>query len=302
MKMFLRLIFIFGFLLESILMLPAQMILQKNVDYINRYSGIAVKHRDKYGIPASITLAQGILESGAGTSELAKEANNHFGIKCRSDWQGEQIYRQLYGRTTYDCFRKYKNAEDSYEDRAKYILQNSKYDILFTYDMRDYIAWAKGLQICGYAADKGYANKLVGLIEEYELYKYDSGTAPEKIHSAVPEKEVLHRVIYKTHNLLYVVARSNDSFNQIAEDTGFRVRDLLRYNEVPENFPLKKGDIVYLEEKKRIADKPYFEHIVKIGESMHSISQLYGIRLESLYQMNKEKAGYISEGDVLQLR
>jgi len=306
MKVFLRILLFFYFLFGFSIALPAQKKLQVYVDYIKKYSDIAVRHRDKYKIPASITLAQGILESGAGVSELAKTSNNHFGIKCHSDWTGERVYRTDDGPN--DCFRKYKNVEDSFEDHAKFLAQQSRYAVLFTYDIRDYTAWAKGLQTCGYATDKGYANKLIRIIEEYELYKFDAKTAAKtaKKTPTVKEKKkqpVLLRNVYKTHNLIYVIAKENDSFDQIADDTGFKVKDLVKYNEIPEDFPLRNGDIVYLEKKKKKADKPYFEHLVKIGESMHSISQLYGVQLKSLYKMNKKGKDYVpTEEDVLRLR
>jgi LysM repeat protein len=306
MKVYLRLFFIFILLFGFVHILPAQKKLQVNVDYIKKYSDIAVKHRDKYKIPASITLAQGILESGAGVSELAKSSNNHFGIKCHSDWTGERVYRRDDGPN--DCFRKYKSAEDSYEDHAKFLVQQSRYAVLFTYDIRDYTSWAKGLQTCGYATDKGYANKLIRIIEEYELYKFDSKTPPKTTTPVLIKKKkknqpVLLRNVYRTFNLIYVIAKEDDSLYQIAEDTGFKVKDLMKYNEIPEDFPLRKGDIVYLQKKKKKADIPYFEHLVRIGESMHNISQRYGIQLKSLYKMNKKGNDYVpTEDDVLRLR
>ena len=169
MKVYWRLFFIFCFLSGFTLTLPAQRKIQAYVDYINKYSDIAVKHKNKYKIPAEITLAQGLLESGAGLSELARASNNHFGIKCHADWTGERIYRR--DDNPNDCFRKYKTVEDSYEDHSKFLLQHSRYAVLFTYDIRDYTSWATGLQTCGYATDKGYANKLIQIIEDYELYR-----------------------------------------------------------------------------------------------------------------------------------
>ena len=306
MKIRSRLFLIFCFLFGCFLTLPAQKKLKVYVDYIDKYNDIAVIHRDKYKIPASITLAQGILESGAGVSELARASNNHFGIKCHSDWRGERVYRRDDGPN--DCFRKYKNAEESYEDHAKFLVQQSRYAILFTYKITDYKDWAKGLQTCGYATDKGYANKLIRIIEDYELYKYDTKATPKSVKPQTPaqqknKKPVLLRDVYKTYNLLYVVAKADDSFEQIADDTGFKLKDLIKYNEVPADFPLGKGDIVYLQKKKSKADKPHFEHLVKIGESMHGISQQYGIQLKNLYKLNKKSQDYVpTEGDVLRLR
>lgn len=270
------------------------------IKYINQYSSIAVKHQSKYDIPASITLAQGILESGAGLSELARKSNNHFGIKCHNDWQGSRTYHDDDYRG--ECFRKYKRVEDSYEDHALFLTQRPRYAHLFSLNKKDYKGWARGLQKSGYATDKAYANKLIKMIEDYELYKFDSGKS-RKSSDAGSSRPVLKRDIYKTHGLIYIYAKDNDSFDDIAYDLGFKPKDLLKYNEVPEDFPLQKGDIIYLQKKKKKADKPYYDHVVQIGESMHSISQKYGIRLKNLYKMNKKKEDYIpEEGDVLRLR
>jgi LysM repeat protein len=303
MKTYLHLLLIFCFLTGFNITLPAQRKLQVYLDYINKYNGTAIKHRDQYRIPASITLAQGILESGAGTSELARASNNHFGIKCHSDWRGERVYRRDDGPN--DCFRKYRNVEESYTDHARFLRQHQRYSVLFTYDIRDYKAWARGLQTSGYATDRGYANKLIQLIETYELYKFDSSTPSRRASSTTQQarRPELRRNVYRTFNLIYVIANEDDSFDQIADDTGFKVKDLIKYNEVPADFPLKRGDIVYLQNKKKKADKPHFEHLVRIGESMHSIAQRYGIRINNLYKMNKKRPDYVpTEGDVLRLR
>lgn len=270
--------------------------------YIKTYSDLAVQHQKKYKIPASITLAQGLLESGAGQSDLARRSNNHFGIKCHSDWRGGRVYHDddLRG----ECFRKYKRVEDSYEDHSKFLLR-SRYERLFDLKITDYKGWARGLQKCGYATDRAYANKLIKVIEDYELYRYDTGKG-HKISQKEREKQKypkLRYTIYRTFGLLYVYAKENDSFDRIAQSLDFKVKDLKKFNEVPEDFPLQKGDIVYLEKKKKKADKPYYDHVVQIGESMHSISQKYGIQIKSLYKINKKDKDYIpEEGDVLKLR
>ncbi len=276
------------------------------VTYAENYGDMAIAHMNKYQIPASITLAQGILESGAGLSQLAKESNNHFGIKCHSDWKGEKVYKKDDGPN--DCFRKYKKVEDSYVDHSQFLLKN-RYSRLFQLDIKDYKAWARGLQECGYATDKGYANKLINLIETYELYRYDSkksgssSASKDKKDTGKLERPRRQRDVYKTHGLIYIEASANDSFEAIGYDMGFKVKDLIKYNEVPEDFPLYKGDKVYLEKKKKKADKPYYEHTVKVGESMHSISQKYGVQLSKLYKMNKKDSEYVpEEGDVLRLR
>ena len=270
--------------------------------YIKTYSALAIEQQKKYKIPASITLAQGLLESGAGQSDLARRSNNHFGIKCHSDWRGGRVYHDddLRG----ECFRKYKRVEDSYEDHSKF-LKRSRYDRLFQLKITDYKGWARGLQKCGYATDRAYANKLIKVIEDYELYRYDTG----KVHKSTRQEKkklkypTVKYTLYRTYGLLYVYAKENDSFDQIAQNLDFPVKDLKKFNEVPEDFPLQKGDIVYIEKKKKKADKPNYDHVVQVGESMHSIAQKYGIQIKSLYKMNKKDKDYVpEEGDVLKLR
>jgi len=295
-----RKFFILFFLLGIGCSVAAQTKNKSFINYIDRYNTLAVEQMGKYKIPASITLAQALLESGGGLSELARSSNNHFGIKCHADWTGERIYRR--DDTPNDCFRVYPTVEDSYEDHSKF-LTRSRYAVLFTYDIKDYESWARGLQECGYATDKAYANKLIKYVEDYELYVYDYKSLSKGKNSSGNQQRRT-RPTYLTHGLLYVVADANDSFDQIAYDMKFKVKNLLKYNDVPQaDFPLKKGDIVYLEKKKKKADKPYFTYVVKVGDSMHRISQRYGIQLKNLYKMNKKKSDYVPvEGDVLKLR
>lgn len=305
MKLYVRVCALITLFVWSVASLPAanQRKLSSYEKYIKQYSDLAIQHQKKYRIPASITLAQGLLESGAGLSNLAKRSNNHFGIKCHSDWGGKRVYHDddLKG----ECFRKYKRVEDSYDDHSKFLAERSRYARLFKLNIKDYKGWARGLQKCGYATDRAYANKLIKVIEDYELYRFDTGKGIKK-KTSTPQKSTAFRMkyeIYKTHGLLYVYAKDNDSFDQIARSLGFKVKDLKKYNEVPEDFPLQKGDIVYLEKKKKKADKPHYDHVVQIGESMHSIAQQYGIQIKSLYKMNKKKKDYVpEEGDVLKLR
>lgn len=291
------------------LILPANAVSQRKLSsyqkYISQYSDLAVKHQKKYQIPASITLAQGLLESGAGQSNLAQRSNNHFGIKCHSDWRGGRVYHDddLQG----ECFRKYRAVEESYDDHSRFLADRPRYAVLFKLNVKDYKGWAKGLQKCGYATDRAYANKLIKVIEDYELYRFDSAKTIKRPANKDKQQSASwgadKRTVYKTHGLLYIYAKENDSFDRIAQSIDFRVKDLKKYNEVPEDFPLQKGDIIYLEKKKKKADKPYYDHVVQIGESMHSISQKYGIQVKSLYKKNKKDKDYIpEEGDVLKLR
>lgn len=274
-------------------------------DYIEKYKDLAISHMKKYKIPASVTLSQGLLESGAGRSSLALRSNNHFGIKCHREWKGPSVTAA--DDTPNDCFRKYSKVEDSYDDHSRFLAEKSRYSSLFVLQITDYKGWARGLQQAGYATDKAYANKLIKLIEDYELYKYDQKggekiVVKEEIIIETPVVTTRH-IPYKTHGLIYVIAQSGDTYESIAQEFDFKVKDLYKYNEVPEGFPLQPGDLVYFQKKKKKADKPYFEHVVQVGESMYSISQLYGMNVENLYKMNKQDFEYVPvEGDILKLR
>ena len=246
------------------------------LDYIEKYSSLAVKHQKQYGIPASITLAQGLLESGAGRSELARMSNNHFGIKCHSDWKGKRVYYDDDKKD--DCFRKYNKPEDSFEDHARF-LKRARYASLFELKVTDYRGWAKG-------------------------YKYDRRSfKPIRAKDLLPVIVANPHPVYRSWGLLYVEARDGDSLESIAKEFGFSVKKLAKYNEVPKDYPLEAGDIVYLEKKKKKAEKGYDFCIVRSGDSMHTIAQRYGIRLKNLYKMNKLPDDYTpSVGDTLRLR
>lgn len=300
-KLYLSLLFVLLFTFICTFQVFPQKRYEVYEDYIRKYSPIAVTHMQKHGIPASITLAQGLLESGAGQSELTKKSNNHFGIKCHRDWNGGRVYAK--DDTPNDCFRKYRRAEESFEDHSQFLVQGARYRTLFNLSPTDYKGWARGLQKSGYATDKAYANKLIKLIEDYQLYRFDTGKYRRSSGKEVQTAKNWKHQPYKTHGLVYVIAKEGDTYEGIADEFGFKARNLLKYNEVPQGFPLNDGDIVYFEKKKSRADKPYYEHVVQIGESMHSISQRYGMRVKNLYRMNKKDYEYVpEEGDILKLR
>lgn len=277
--------------------------------YVERYSDLAVTHMERYKIPASITLAQGILESGAGLSDLARRSNNHFGIKCHNGWRGPSV--RAADDLPNDCFRQYDRVEDSYQDHSEFLVNGARYRVLFDLSITDYKGWARGLQKYGYATDRAYANKLIKLIEDYELYRFDDRKYRKGVSRSDRQSQrnlETARVTwthqpYLTHGLVYVIAVNGDTFGSIAREFGFSEKDLLKFNEVPEDFPLSEGDLVYFQKKKSRADKPYTFHTVQVGESMYSISQRYGIQLRNLYRLNKKNYEYIpEEGDQLKLR
>ncbi|MDR5589436.1 glucosaminidase domain-containing protein [Christiangramia sp. SM2212] len=188
-------------------------------DYIRDYAPIAQEEMKLYKIPASITLAQGILESGAGNGELTRRANNHFGIKCH-DWNGEKVYHDDDRRG--ECFRKYKHAKYSYRDHSLFLSRRGRYSELFELDPDDYKGWAKGLRKAGYATDRRYPDKLIDLIERYELYKFDSGSAriaaPRYVEKT-PESNETH-VVQKGDTLYSISKKYNTSVDEIKKMNG----------------------------------------------------------------------------------
>lgn len=273
--------------------------------YINEWYKVAIAEMEQYGIPASITLAQGILESGSGQSFLATEANNHFGIKCHLDWDGRRVYYD--DDEDQECFRKYRDAEDSYRDHSLFLKNRSRYAALFEESPADYKAWAKGLKDAGYATDRKYAKRLIKLIERYDLHKYDTedfeGEQEEPAKAEeLPPKEVTY--ILSSDNMVdYVIAKEGDTFESIAEKTGNWPSELLEYNELRYDVELQPGEVVYLQPKRKKADYDYKTHVVQEGESMYSISQKYAVRLEELYGHNKMKVGEKAiVGQTLKLR
>ena len=269
--------------------------------YIEQYRETAVRQQQEYGIPASITLAQGLLESGAGQSRFATEGNNHFGIKCHNTWKGDGIYMDDDEKG--ECFRKYGNAAESFEDHARF-LKRKRYEPLFSLDVTDYKGWANGLKKCGYATDKRYADKLIELIETYELYKFDTGqpiiatpkhlegdeSLEHSIDSDIYNEIVSTHDIVKRNGLYCVIAKEGDTYAAIAKEFSIRRRKLLSFNDLgwrDRNVQLQSGDIIYLEEKHETATSSSPDtYKTKTGDSTYSIAQQFGIKLKSLCKIN----------------
>ena len=249
-------------------------------DYIKKYSDIAVREMKRYHIPASITLAQGLLESGAGQSVLARKSNNHFGIKCGGDWRGPSVSHDDDARG--ECFRAYKHPEESYEDHSKFLAGRPRYAGLFKLKITDYKGWAHGLKKAGYATNPQYAEKLIGIIELYNLHKYDTKEGVKWMKQN-PEP---HQP-YVSNELLYIVVRVGDTWKSISKEFDISQSKLRKYNDLYKGYNLKVGDILYLEKKKRKASKDNIVHVLRSGESMYTVSQKYGIRLKNLYKLNK---------------
>ena len=274
-------------------------------DYINRYKDIAIEQMMKHHIPASITLAQGLLESGAGKSLLTVSSNNHFGIKCHNEWTGRRFYKD--DDIKDDCFRVYDNARESFEDHSKFLLR-PRYQSLFSLKTTDYKGWARGLKACGYATNPQYADKLIGLIELYGLYEYDYAKKYDKFiatHSGANTSGhyANHRIYYRNKNY-YLVANGGETFKTLAEEVGVSYRKLAKYNERDKKDVLSKGDIIYMEKKRSKAEKMYKNqpHVVRANESLYDIAQLYGIRLKYIYKKNGLPLDYVPRpGDRLRV-
>jgi LysM repeat protein len=288
---------LFLILIISCLTLQAQTRNKQYEDYIKKYRELAVEEMKKYHIPASITLAQGLLESGAGQSTLARKSNNHFGIKCGSDWRGKTVSHDDDARG--ECFRAYKHPKESYEDHSKFLAGRSRYASLFKLKITDYKGWARGLKKAGYATNPRYADQLIGIIELYELHKYD-----EKNYMKWIKKNPNPHQTYIANDLLYIVVRAGDSWKSISKEFDISQKKLRKYNDLYKGYALQVGDILYLEKKNRKADKEHIVHVLRAGESMYSISQKYGIRLKNLYKMNKMDADDPAPevGTILRLR
>ena len=273
---------LFLILIISCLTLQAQTRNKQYENYIKKYRELAVEEMKKYHIPASITLAQGLLESGAGQSTLARKSNNHFGIKCGSDWRGKTVSHDDDARG--ECFRAYKHPKESYEDHSKFLAGRSRYASLFKLKITDYKGWARGLKKAGYATNPRYADQLIGIIELYELHKYD-----EKNYLKWIKKNPNPHQTYIANDLLYIVVRAGDSWKSISKEFDISQKKLRKYNDLYKGYALQVGDILYLEKKNKRADKEHIVHVLRAGESMHGISQQYGIRLKNLYKLNKMK-------------
>ena len=270
---------------------------QTREEYIARYHPIAVDHMERYGIPASITLAQGILESDCGNSFLSRSSNNHFGIKCKKNWTGKKVYHDDDEKG--ECFRKYDDPNQSYEDHSLFLTSRPRYAELFELKVTDYKGWANGLKKCGYATDKAYASKLIGIIELYNLCQYDKETTKKETKK---KSEASPHTLYTSWDLPYIETYEGDTFASIGKEFGVKARKLAKYNDLPKNAELSKGMIIYLTEKNKYSKKGYKYHTIKEGESLHSISQKYGMKLSSIYSLNNLSSDHMPQvGDKLKL-
>ncbi|MEO1408768.1 MAG: glucosaminidase domain-containing protein [Bacteroidota bacterium] len=267
--------------------------------YIEKYKDIAIAEMERAGVPASIKLAQGLLESGAGTSTLAKRANNHFGMKCGARWEGKTFYREdddydENGKLIKSCFRVYRNADASFVAHSEFLRdpnKNFRYGFLFRLNPRDYKAWARGLKKAGYATSPTYATNLINIIERYQLYRYDR-MLPGTIEDTGPPED-LALGIQRVNDVKLVLAVANETPADIALRTGVSISRILKYNERinDPNQALRKNERVYLQRKRSSYRGQKKFHFVRAGETMFSIAQRYGLRLDKLYRKNRMEEG-----------
>ena len=322
-----------GYLFALILMFSAMPLTAESLQqkYVKRYSDIAVEEMYRTGVPASITLAQGLLESGCGRSELALKSNNHFGIKCHNGWQGGKVYHDDDAKG--ECFRRYDRPEDSYRDHSDFLRYRDRYRFLFEYEITDYRAWAYGLKKAGYATDPAYPEKLIDLIEEYALSVYDTrkpviqtgprnddrplasqmtvplppGQLEQVTRLTARKAEEFHfslsRSLYSQNDVPFVYSVEGETYRSIARSNNLFLKELLRFNDLTSEADLRPGTVVYLQKKKKQAAKGLEMHVVEAGETLRGISQRYGVRVGQLCKINGIKdRNVIREGDIIKLR
>lgn len=291
--------------------------------YIYTYSDIAVAEMQRTGVPASITLAQGIIESGSGLSTLAVDGNNHFGIKCHNNWKGGTM--KMDDDRKDECFRTYDSPEQSFRDHSDFLRYRDRYKFLFDLERRDYKGWAFGLKQAGYATDPSYANKLIRCIEQYDLSRFDVLTneelanmpeSPTKLEEPVavrsggfaPVQEEfrfsLSRVMYSLNDVAFVYAQEGETYKSIAKDHHLFLFEILRFNDVKKGAELVPGQVVYLEAKKSKAPVGLEMYIVaRDGEDFHGICQRFAVRESAIRMLNRlDSEPMLYEGDILKLR
>lgn len=322
-------------LLLPLLLLPLSVMAQKITveQYIETYKDIAMREMRDHKIPASITLAQGILESGAGNSALAREAKNHFGIKCHKGWTGKTYIMDDDEKD--ECFRKYKNAEESFVDHSEFLTSRNRYAGLFELDIMDYRAWAKGLKAAGYATNPKYAQLLIERITLYELDKYDKiamglMTEDEAVEGSLSDEELQElefllelayspadrsvfelvdmteekRFIYENNKVRFVFAKEGETPEKMAKAFGIKLKKFCRYNLItrPDEVVFHSGDVVYLEALRKRNWKAK-SHIVAEGETIRDLALRYAVRPEKIIKKNKlQPNARLKKGQKIKLR
>ena len=268
-------------------------------EYVQKYKDIAIEEMKRMGVPAAITLAQGLLETENGNSDLLKESNNHFGIKCKSTWTAEVVYHDDDARG--ECFRKYKTAEDSYRDHSNFLRGNTRYAFLFKLDPSDYKAWAYGLRRAGYATNPRYPQILIKYIENNNLEQYTDEALNDVPHfdaaQYVDDKEndssqdvvKLDPVPGQAINLTIngskaLLVSKGTSLLAVATEHNINLEKLLTINDLTSDGLLQKDQYIFLEKKQKEGQQDFC--VAKANETLYDISQKYGVILENLYTYN----------------
>lgn len=283
-------------------------------NYINRYKDAAIYEMKRTGIPASITLAQGMLESDYGRSRLAREGNNHFGIKCHN-WDGDKIYHD--DNLKNDCFRKYNNVQESFHDHSEFIRAGSRYKFLFDYAPGDYKSWAYGLKKAGYATNPDYPGLLIRKIEQYNLDAFDREysaerksppqtitkkaesinvsdiTADNDLAASPGNETIMARTprIMENNRIQYIIVKDGDTREKMEKEFGLLKWELPKYNELRNDFIPVPGQVLYLQPKRDKAGQGNTYYTVAKGDTMYLISQKFGVKLKRLYEMNRMREG-----------
>lgn len=265
--------------------------------YRDKYKDMAIEQMRLHGVPASITLAQGMLESGNGNSSLATKGNNHFGIKCHKGWEGRRMYHDDDARG--ECFRVYSSAAHSFEDHSLFLRGTRRYAFLFDLDPTDYKGWAHGLQKAGYATDPRYATRLIAIIEEEQLMAYDKGTPVEVASPTVDQGRKLAddssfeikmggaHPIYVRNRVKYIVVEPHDTYASLTRALEMLPWELQRYNELPERTLPPPGTELYIQPKRWRAAIEHSVHVVEPGETLYSIAQQYAVKTKRLARRNR---------------
>ena len=301
------------------------------LNYINQYKQIALDQEKQFGIPASITLAQGILESGAGRSGLTRNSNNHFGIKAMGGWKGD-VYHAWDDEPQKSRFRVYSNAAESFRDHSLFLKNNGRYRSLFSKSVYDYRGWAIGLQKAGYATATNYASALIGFIDSYRLYAINGGVklragktviitrtagknkqptfdaSCQQDDDELSEEEenvnnAVRRWVVDINDVRCTVLYPGMTLSSIAMKYDISKQDLLEFNEIASEARLQEGDIVYLDKKKKKYTGAQDFYRTKAGDTLYGISQQFGIRLANLAKMNdKDIFSNLKEGEKIKLK
>ena len=285
-------------------------------EYIQKYYPLAISEMERSGIPASIILAQGCWESQNGNSELAIEGNNHFGIKCKSEWTGKKIYHDDDAR--HECFRKYAHAEASYIDHSDFLMTGSRYSFLFQLDPKDYTGWAQGLKKAGYATDPIYAERLIKIIEDFKLFVYDEYGDNRQLASIQQEKQetvkpkISNAKLVKTNasckiemrnGLRTVVVAEGDTYESLTKKLKLKDWEIYTYNDFGKGRQPRTNEILYIEAKYKKANRQHKQHVTENGDTMHYIAQRYGLKLKPLLRRNRMHEGdEPAEGQIVYLR